>query len=196
MNDSLKKSPIEIYQVLAHEGLPGHLYQHTYFKKTDEHPLRKIMSCGGYTEGWACYAMGYVTKYLQGGKNLTEFADIAGRVDYLLQGIIDIGVNYKGWDTTRMITELEPYGITNGMTEDQINSMYQDLTVDYIEIQKYCVGDLLMRKLKVNVQNEMGSSYKDIYFHEAVLNAGSVDFDLLEEYVMSAITLKKVARAA
>lgn len=32
-----------LYTTLAHEGLPGHLYQNVYFKSTDANPLRKVL---------------------------------------------------------------------------------------------------------------------------------------------------------
>ena len=48
-----------LYSTLAHEGLPGHLYQDVYFKSQDVNLIRKILKNSGYTEGWATYTEMY-----------------------------------------------------------------------------------------------------------------------------------------
>lgn len=44
-----------LYNTIAHEGYPGHLYQTVWFHTHCDSDLRKILSFSGYTEGWAAY---------------------------------------------------------------------------------------------------------------------------------------------
>ena len=44
-----------LYNTLAHEGYPGHLYQNVYFHTHCDSNIRKILSFKGYSEGWATY---------------------------------------------------------------------------------------------------------------------------------------------
>ena len=41
-----------LWTTLAHEGFPGHCYQHNYFQNTDPHPIRRVLSETAYAEGW------------------------------------------------------------------------------------------------------------------------------------------------
>ena len=53
-----------LYNIIAHEALPGHLYQHVYFKNSKAHPIRHLLSYSGYSEGWAKYVENFVIKYI------------------------------------------------------------------------------------------------------------------------------------
>ena len=51
INESDAFSKQDIYTTLAHEGIPGHMYQSAFFLQTNPLPVRHILSYGGYTEG-------------------------------------------------------------------------------------------------------------------------------------------------
>ena len=44
-----------LWATLAHEGIPGHMYQTVYFLSHNPHPLRSVLTFSGYSEGWATY---------------------------------------------------------------------------------------------------------------------------------------------
>ena len=45
----------DLWSTLAHEGIPGHMYQFTYYLSTNPEPIRSLLNFNGYTEGWATY---------------------------------------------------------------------------------------------------------------------------------------------
>ncbi len=49
------KSSYDTYTLLAHEGFPGHLYQHEYFRRKETQELRHVLNFSAYSEGWATY---------------------------------------------------------------------------------------------------------------------------------------------
>lgn len=97
--DFANKGMTQMYTTLAHEGYPGHLYQFTASNANKDIPnIRKILSFIGATEGWAQYASKCTLDYLdtsEGIKKLIYANDILG---YILYSMVDVGVNYNGWD--------------------------------------------------------------------------------------------------
>lgn len=72
INNGHISDDLSLYTTLAHEGYPGHLYQTTYFASKNPSPIRHLLDCGGYTEGWATY-VGTVLRYI----NTKERTDIS-----------------------------------------------------------------------------------------------------------------------
>lgn len=64
INASRLPDDLTLYTTLAHEGYPGHLYQNVYYASTNPAPIRSILGCGGYTEGWATY-VGTTLRYIK-----------------------------------------------------------------------------------------------------------------------------------
>lgn len=69
INESKKYDLSKAFTTLAHEGYPGHLYQHCFFRAKSPHPLRCVIHVGGYTEGWGVYSEIY--SYDQAGLKKT-----------------------------------------------------------------------------------------------------------------------------
>ena len=67
MEDALDVQSLETFSTVAHEGIPGHMYQIAYAYKNVKDPWRNSMaSFLGYTEGYATYTELYALKYLDG----------------------------------------------------------------------------------------------------------------------------------
>ena len=56
INPSQNTDGITLLTTLAHEGYPGHLYQHTFEQLDSYDPIRSLIYVGGYTEGWGLYS--------------------------------------------------------------------------------------------------------------------------------------------
>ena len=100
----INKNPIydnqPLYNTIAHEGYPGHLYQTVWFHNHCSSDLRKILSFSGYTEGWAAYveALSY---RLDNGLDplLGELLEANSKVTLGIHAYLDLAVNYLGWGT-------------------------------------------------------------------------------------------------
>ena len=62
-----------IFTTLAHEGYPGHLYQHVYFNQQNPNPIRSLLNFSGYSEGWATYCEMYSYSISGLDRDLAEF---------------------------------------------------------------------------------------------------------------------------
>ncbi len=174
-----------LWSTLAHEGIPGHMYQFVYFLSNDPEPIRTLLNFNGYCEGWATYveimSFEYYTEYED--ENYAKIEAINTKLNLLVSARIEIGVNYEGWT----LEETADYMTTSGFD----GSMAQDI-MDYViaepgNYQMYVMGWLEFEELKSYAMDELGDKFDEVAFHKVLLDAGPCQFyildDLVEEYV-------------
>lgn len=184
-------SPEDQFSTLAHEGYPGHLYQTNYYLSTDPEPLRSMLRCDGYDEGWGTYAQLYSYNYL-------EFAGVSRETESLLQqlyrdndilslslaALSDLYVNYENYTPEALAEYLSAYGVT----AEGARSLYEYVIENPTTYLSYSIGWYELEQLRNTMEEELGSRFDVQEFHEAVLTCGSCSFPLLKERVSSAIT--------
>lgn len=165
-----------LFQTLAHEGYPGHLYQNVYLKNTNLHNIRKTLNYTSYSEAWATYVENYVVGYVnQSAVRVFEFYDSA---TYLILGLVDIGINYEGWSMTRVGNYLRTYF---DLTPEEVEDIFYDLTEVPTNYLQYYFSYYQLQDIKTEFKEKMGSSYTDLLFHTIFLETGPVSFDILRE---------------
>ncbi|HHU28268.1 TPA: DUF885 domain-containing protein [bacterium] len=170
-----------LYNIIAHEAVPGHLYQHVYFKNSKAHPIRHLLSYSGYSEGWAKYVENFVIKYTSSSAGLTKVYQYNNLIYHLVITRCDIGVNYDSWDKTQLTTYLKKYFSIN---EDGIDDLYFQLVENPGNYAKYYYTYYQFIKLKDYMEKEIGTSFfKDYDFHKIVLDTGPCPFDILKEEI-------------
>ena len=99
-----------LFTTLAHEGIPGHLYQNVYFLSHCDDPVRKVLSFLGYSEGWAVYSEYYA--YALDTSVSPEVSQIMAYNDVAMLGLhalIDLNVNYYGWTQDQVADYLKQF---------------------------------------------------------------------------------------
>lgn len=179
------------FSTLAHEGYPGHLYQTNYYLNTDPKPIRSMLRCDGYDEGWGTYAQLYSYNYL-------EFADTDRETTTLLQqlyrdndiislalsSLSDLYVNYENYTEEDLAKYLSDYGIA----ENNTRSIYEYVIENPTTYLSYSIGWYELEQLRNTMEEELGSHFDIREYHEAVLSCGSCPFSLLKERVSSLMT--------
>lgn len=167
----------DIFPTLAHEGLPGHMYQHDYFCSLNPSYFRSIFSFTGYAEGWA----EYVELYSYDWSGLDENTATALKIDLLLSDAIptriDLGVNYEGWDVEDVGTYLTGLGYDDSYAETYYETVISAPTVFFT----YYVGYLELMELKEAAQDALGDEFSIKDFHQFYLEVGPTYFDIIEE---------------
>lgn len=182
-----------MYTTIAHEGYPGHLYQNVYMKNCEDIPnVRKLISYSCYAEGWAVHVENYVLKYLLTDEylaahkaqfgNLTaeQLCEISLKCDsltYLIIGMLDIGVNYYGWDLKEADNFLSSYF---SLTQEELLDLYYDVTEIPTNYLMYYYSVFRLEDMKTNFKKIMGDKYSDKLFHQIVLETGACPWDVLE----------------
>lgn len=176
INGAAVNDEIDLYTTLAHEGFPGHLYQTTYYFNEDVHPLFKALAVLGYTEGWAMVTELEALEWISDEKAAAILgADI--EYGYILQSVLDIGVNYKGWGTKEIKSLL--------MVEDEevLQDIYETVASEPTQIVSYGFGLMLFKDLEANAKAKLGDKFDKIEYNKVILDGGSRAFKFVEEDV-------------
>lgn len=178
INHASKYDPSSLFNTLAHEGYPGHLYQTCYMYQKKLPVLRYLLDYGGYTEGWATYAEIYSYRYT--GINDDEAAILQNNMiqSLCLYGLCDIGVHEHGWDVDKLREFLEQYG---GFGSDTAQKIYEAVTDEPASYLKYTVGYLEIIQLKEQLKALLAEQYSEKLFHTFILDMGPCSFSVLSE---------------
>ncbi len=163
------------FDIISHEGIPGHQLQHSYFKTSGAHPLRTILGYTGYAEGWASYAQYYSAKYFPG----TEQEKLAYQIECLndelityLYTIVDIEINYYGMT----LDEFSSHAVYSQIFTAPERA-YEYMIENPAVYSSYGYGCYKMRELRASYNGT------DKAFHTAVLEIGPTTFEILEKFL-------------
>lgn len=171
----------DLYTTLAHEGYPGHLYQNVYFLSNCQSPLRKILSFSSYSEGWATYVENYAYTTDNGlspelGRLLSHNASAA----LALHALLDININYFGWDKEQVSSYLSQYYDTSDSSVvDQIYNYMLEAPVNYLN---YYVGYMEIRHMKEQAESVLENRFELKEFNRFMLDIGPAPFTVIKPY--------------
>lgn len=170
-----------LWSTLAHEGVPGHMYQFVYFLSNDPEPIRTVLSFNGYQEGWATYVEMMSFDYYDGYTHdcYGDFEKINNKLNLLVSARIEIGVNYEGWT----LEDTENYLSENGFNSSIAQDVMDYVVAEPANYQMYCMGWLEFEELKEKAMDALGDDFNEKDFHKVILDAGPCQFYLLEEKV-------------
>ncbi len=167
-----------MFTTIAHEAYPGHLYQNVYMKNLDTLPnVRKLISYNSYAEGWATHIEHYIYNYVFDDPKVDEIMLAYDSLTYLIIGMLDIGVNYQGWDFEDSKKFIGQYF---SLEDEEIKDLMYDVTEIPGNYLMYYFSCFQFRDLMDEFEGLMEEDYSDKLYHTVVLNAGSVSFDVLE----------------
>lgn len=179
-----------LYTTLAHEGLPGHLYQNAYFKALDVNPIRKVLKNSGYVEGWATYAEYYSYRFLSGkySQTIIDYLITEQKLIAAIYSRIDLGIHYNGWTLDEMHNFMSQY-FSVGTTED-VRPAYEQLVEIPTNYQEYFFTYLKLCDMYDAVVEKQGSAFDAKEFHKYILDCGPVPLRFVEEVVYNAYGIK------
>lgn len=167
----------QAYSTIAHESYPGHLYQHCYFQSKDPSPLRRILTTGGYMEGWGTYAELYSFDIAGLEKEVCQLLKSNTLATLCLYAKSDIGVNYLGWSQKKLAGYLEDFGFD----EIQAKSIYDSMIAEPVSYMKYTLGYLEIMELREEAQDKLGNDFSLKEFHDFLLTTGPAPFVVLQD---------------
>lgn len=180
INNGKNSANQDLYTTLAHEGIPGHMYQSAYFSSTNPAPIRQLINYGGYTEGWATYVefMSYYYEYEN--TQLAQALSCSASYSLALYSLCDIGINYEGWTLDDTKKFLSNYNLTD---ETVCTEIFQAVIEEPANYLQYYVGYMEICNLKEKVKKELGDNFELKNFHKAFLNIGPTSFNVLEKWI-------------
>ena len=180
INNASPNSSQSLFTTLAHEGIPGHMFQSNFFADTDSLPIRHLLNFGGYSEGWATYTELLSYHYEYDDNQLANAQACNSSYSLALYSLCDIGVNFEGWSRKDTIKFLSHYSIED---ENVCNSIYEAVIEEPANYLQYYVGYLEIVELKNKVMEKYGSHFNLKRFHTAFLAMGPTSFDVAEKWI-------------
>lgn len=179
-----------LFDTIEHEGYPGHMYQHTYFKQQKDIPtVRYLIDYNGYSEGWATYVEWNGYKYAPvEDKALLEYKSLNDRLTAVFICLMDIGIHYDGWD----YDEYKEYWNENfgEVSEDTMLEQYNLFIETPTNYLQYYLSGFLFQDLYNKAEEKLGDKFSAVDFHDVILSTGPSSFDILEKQVNAYISNK------
>ncbi len=170
---------ISNYEILAHEGFPGHLYQNYYFMQTNPHNFRSTQTFIGYTEGYADLAAIDALELLDyPNSEMIKCVMVDSTVlnAHVIYSIIDIAVNYMGYDLDATKDLMNQMGLASEYAEDLYKAVISMPGV----YSRYGVGFVTHYNLRENAKKELGDKFDYVSYSDAILKNGTLPFNILE----------------
>lgn len=174
----------ELFNVIAHEGYPGHLYQTVYFYTHCDSNIRKLLSFKGYSEGWATYVE--QLSYTMDNGISPELGQLLAANSLATLGIhacLDVYINYLGWSKDQVEEYLELYfSYDEEVLEELADSMYQAMIENPANYLSYFVGCLEIMNMRSLVGDYLDDPGAEKAFHTFLLDMGDAPFDVIQAY--------------
>lgn len=185
INRSSQVNPAELFTTLAHEGFPGHLYQTLYYGNQNPAPIRNLLGCSGYIEGWATYvesiSYGYAASYFKVEPELLQLLWQNRSISLCLYSLLDIKIHEYGWTLAQITQSLHGFGIAS---DDTCKEIYQYIIENPANYLKYYLGYLNFMDLRDLAKKKAGDTFDKKEFHRFVLETGPAPFPIIEKYVL------------
>lgn len=185
-----RERPTYAFFTLAHEGIPGHLLQHSVLKNSSLTNIRKLIGYSAYSEGWATYVETFVSKYIDIDSNLLLAYHLNNELSYTYLCMADIGINYYGWSFPKF---KEFIGQLYNFSDKEAEDLYYQLIEVATNYLEYYFGYYQLLDLKakfMETAENLNLKNPDYEFHKFYLETGPAPFYILEEEME--IYLKKL----
>lgn len=183
INHNPRFSSNSLYNVIAHEGYPGHLYQNVYFRANCDSDIRKLLSFQGYSEGWATYVE-QLSFTLDNGlsREMGEMLAANTAASLGLHACLDIYVNYMGWGKEKVQNYLENF---YSNPEQVVDSIFHAMIENPGNYLSYYVGYLEFKNMRETAEIQLGKKFNEMEFHKFLLDIGNAPFDVIQAYFTS-----------
>ena len=190
LNPQNELSGFSLYTTLAHEGFPGHLYQNTYYYSRRPPLIRRLLSFGGYTEGWATYTESLICELSGKTWDGAKFYWLDRSLNLCIASLLDIGIHGEGWDIDKTLSFLADIGITDAAAGKEL---YQYIVENPGNYLRYYLGCLSFLDLRAECKEELRDDFSLTEFHRAVLEAGPCPFPILRVQVKNSLGIAEDA---
>lgn len=166
-------SSISLYQTLAHEGIPGHMYQAQYDKEHFIYPAEYFLSNSGFTEGYATYVENQSLDFLNMNSKLMNAYKTIDNYNNFSVVYMDIAINYEGMSQKAFA---QNFG-------DGMEDLYNQLAENPTAFLSYYYGFYKINNLRGACMKKMGDDFDPVGFNNALLQYGAVNFDIIKESI-------------
>jgi uncharacterized protein (DUF885 family) len=187
---NLSSRPLYVLESLTlHEAVPGHHMQYALARELEAMPnVRRFARLSAFSEGWGLYSerLG-----LEAGFYTDPYSNF-GRLTYEMwracRLVVDTGMHFMGWTREQAMDYLAS---NTALSLHEVRTE----TDRYIswpgQALAYKMGELTIRGLRAEAEQQLGQRFDIRDFHDAVLRSGPLPLDVLEAQVRGWITTRR-----
>jgi len=183
------EDPAAVYDLMCHEGIPGHVMQgDIQARQTGAPKFRRAYGYVAFSEGWALYAEALC-------KEMNAYPDVAAdfmRLDAELfrasRLVVDTGIHAQGWTEDQSVDYLIK---TGRQSPDAARSEVRRYITLPGQATGYKIGMLKIVELRQKAEKELGPKFDLKSFHDLLIGSGSQPLGVLETRVNTWIASRR-----
>lgn len=187
----VERDPDGLCITLAHEGYPGHLYQHSYYSiNHPDNEYRYVMDFLGYAEGWAEYCENLAYKYFLSNSREVAYMQDNNLFSYLMYAYTDLKMHYDGWGVREIQQFLSGYFVES-YAREIAPDLYETNLGDPGLFLPYGVGLMYMQNMMEDTKAALGSKFNLKTYNKVILDTGDAPFQIVQAQVQKYIDTNK-----
>jgi uncharacterized protein (DUF885 family) len=183
VNPDSNDDPVSLYLTLAHEGLPGHMYQITWSRDESNTFYDYFFSDLAYSEGWAEYASCDAIRKAPMSEEVCRYYELNEEMIYAIDAACDAGFNGLGWSLEDAEKFLEDLGFTQDFSKQMAENGQLLAATAPGTYLPYGAGLLEFLDMYDTCREELGSSFDIVAFNTVLLSGGSRPLDMVQDDV-------------
>ncbi len=166
--------------LFVHEAIPGHHYQMSLQRESDQPAFRKNGIYYAFIEGWGLYAESLGRELGLYSDPLQDVSRLESEAIRALRLVWDVGLHAKGWS----FEDCEAFGAKYGFGGGGfLRRELERYAVWPGQALSYKVGERKIIELRERAHERLGDDFDVRAFHSLVLRIGAVPLRLLEASV-------------
>ena len=175
------EDPAAVYDLMCHEGIPGHVMQgDIQARQTGAPKFRRAYGYVAFAEGWALYSEALC-------QEMGAYPDVAAdfmRLDQELfraaRLVVDTGIHAEGWTEDQAVAYMMKTAHT---PRDQARSEVRRYITLPGQATGYKIGMLKIMELRHKAEQKLGPRFDLKAFHDLLIGSGSQPLPVLERRV-------------
>ena len=173
--------PAGVYDLMCHEGIPGHVMQGDIQVRQSGGPkFRKAYGYVAFGEGWALYAEQLCKEMGAYPDTAADFMRLDAELFRAARLVVDTGIHAKGWTEDQAVDYMVK---TGRRPPNQARSEVRRYITLPGQATGYKIGMLKILELRHKAERDLGSKFDIKAFNDLLIGSGSLPLSVLERRV-------------